>query len=87
MINKRTHFSFLDPAQRRAFRNSRAIIHRMADKWDDSLPGDEADVFVGKKTLEQEIENLENLSLAAYRTMKLLRKQLTEGSRDEDYCG
>jgi len=75
-----TKFTWLDAAQRKAFRDKWEKVKAMYDKW---FWSGHVDIQLGKKALEQEIIDLEDLSLAAYRAAKLLKKQLVEGSRDD----
>lgn len=77
-----TLFNFLDVKQREAFREKWKHVHKMFTKWSPFLPGDEVAIFVNKKALEKEINDLEDLSLAAYRAMKLLRKQVEDFESD-----
>lgn len=80
-----TKFAFLDADQRRAFRDKWDKVRNMYDKW--HWTG-HVDLFQNKKDLEQEIIDLEDLSLAAYRALKLLRQQLednNEGFENEYY--
>lgn len=78
-----TKYSFLDMKQREEFRGKWHQLKRMVDKWGNQIPGSTIKIFANEKTLEQEIIDLEDLSLSAYRAMKLLRKQLEDGSRDD----
>ncbi len=74
-----TYFNWLDATQQKEFRERWQKIHRMVDQWCERKPGAVIEIFAGKKTLEREIEDLESLSLAAYRAMKYLREQVKEG--------
>ena len=81
---QRTFFAFLDEKQRIDYRAKWYYLMDMITKWSPGSLGKEIKVFANKKALESEISDLEDISLAAYRAMKLLRKQLAEGSRDDD---
>jgi hypothetical protein len=82
-----TKFSWLDAAQRKAFWERWEKVKAMHEKW---FWSGHVDIQLNKKNLEQEIKDLEDLSFAAFRAAKLLKKQLAEGSRDyesESYSG
>jgi hypothetical protein len=77
-----TKYVFLDTVQRKEFREKWYCVNTAIEKWRaNTTPGlrfdpSSAKIFTNKKTLEQEIIDLEDLSLAAYRELKFLRKQL-----------
>ena len=75
-----TYLSWLDKDQRKAFREKWDYVKAMYEKW---FWSGHVELQLNKKSLEKEIKDLEDLSLAAYRAMKLLRKQLAEGSKDD----
>lgn len=73
-----TNFSYLSMPQREEYRKIWRKLSAASVKWDYTLPGDIPKIFRNKKALEQEVIDLEDLSLAAYRAMKTLRRLLKE---------
>lgn len=78
----KTTFLWLDASQRKEFKRRWEIVKSMHEKW---FWSGHIDLGMGKKTLEDEIRDLENLSMAAYKALKLLKKQLEENDRDDEY--
>ncbi len=79
-----TYFVYLDEKQRSEFRLKWHEVARLATKWHEFKAGEPIKIFANAKALEKEIDDLENLSLAAYRAMKYLRQQLEANRQDED---
>lgn len=82
-MSEHTKWSWLDIGQRDEFRYKWEQVRKMVTKWDDTPLGTSIPLFSNHKDLEKEIDDLEDLSLAAYRAMKLLKKQLREGSKSD----
>lgn len=77
-------FTWLDAPQRKDFQDRWWHLFRMAEKWRKFVrPGEVHDIFCNKKDLEQEIIDLEDISLSAYRAMKYL-KQYVEANKIKD---
>jgi hypothetical protein len=82
VVKTSTKFTFLDVDQRKSFHDKWDKVRNMYDKWHWS---GHVDLFQGKKDLEKEIEDLEDLSLAAYRALILLRKHLAAANNPDEY--
>lgn len=74
-----TKFTALSQSARSQFFDRWYYLQEMVKKWQpETAPGFVIPVFGNIKALEKEIEDLEDVSLSAYRAMKLLKLQLEE---------
>lgn len=77
-------FTWLDAAQRKDFQTRWWYLFRQVEKWRKYVrPGEVHDIFCNKKDLEQELIDLEDISLSAYRAMKYLR-QYIQANKEKD---
>lgn len=81
VINSYYSYNWLDHKQRLQLNVKWSEVVQMFEKWKSFTVGDGIALYANKKSLQKEIEDLEDLSMAAYQAMKLLRKQIKDNEQ------